>query len=300
MKRCKYFIICVLSILLYTTFAFAGQWVQLGENWQYIDDNGLPVVSSWKLLKVGEAYTVYYFDENGNMCTGLKKIDNEIYAFNDNGTPISNTKIMIDDEEYETKAKGLVEGISLNYDIDAYNARMKEEKKAIEESKAAAEAERKRIEESIANRSPEELAMIAASEAAEQARLEAIAAAEEAARQERINNTITSSGTKPSSVSIENEGGVKLTVTFLVPILKGGNADVINQVLEDKMKKEIISLYEDKAEHISKKTTVKVKYVQVLHDLDNHLLRINFSNSEGWKMFTLYLDTATLNMWSDY
>ena len=300
MKKVISTIVCTLFIMLYASMVFAGQWVALGDNWQYIDDNGLPVVSSWKLLKVGGVYTIYYFDENGIMSTGLKKIGDEIYAFNDNGTPRSNSKIIIDDEEYETKAKGLVEGISLNYDINAYNARMKEEKKAIEESKVAVEVERKRIEESIANRSPEELAMIAASEAAEQARLESIAAEELVAKQARIDNTITSTGTKPSSVTIENESGVKLTVTFLVPILKGGNAELINTVIEDKMKKEIISLYEERAERISKKTTVKVKYIQVLHDLDNHLLRLNFSNSDGWKMFTLYMDTLTLNMWSDF
>ena len=297
-KKICVFLSAFIMIFLATS-VFAGQWVQMGTKWQYIDDDGTFVVSSWKLIKVGEVYTVYYFDESGNMSTGLKRIGDEIYAFRENGSPISNSKIIIDDEEYETKARGRVEGISLNYDIDAYNARLAEEKKEREESIAAVEAEKKRIEESIANRTPEELALIAASEAAEAARLQAIAAAEEAARQERIANTIKMTKALPDAVTIKGEENGKVTVSLLVPVLEGGNAAVINQVLADKIKKQVYLIYEEKYGSTRSKLTFKVKNVYVTHDLDRHLLTFRFVDTNYYGMFTLYMDTITLEMWSD-
>lgn len=300
MKKRLGIIISICFILIHTTIVFAGEWIKTGDNWQYKDDNGTLVVSSWKTIKVGLVYSMYYFDENGYMCTGLKKIDNDIYAFNENGTPKSNSSIVIDDEEYETKTKGLVEGIPLNIDIESYNARILAERKAKEESKAQAEAEAKRIQESIANRTPEELALIAASEAAEIAKEESIAAAEEAARIERYNNTIRISRKIQSSVTVKGEDGGKVTVSLLIPVLEGGNAEAINQVLADKIKKEVYLIYEEKAGNTRSKLSYKSKDVILTHDLDKNLLTLRYVNADRWNMFTLYMDTVSLNMWSDY
>lgn len=299
MKRVVGIFVSVVFSLLLSMVIFASGWVKLGSNWRYQEEDGTFVVSSWKLIKTGNDYKTYYFDANGNMCTGLQSIDGAIYAFNDDGSTITNSKVDIDGEEYITRNKGLVEGIPNNYDVVSYNERVQAEKKAIEESIAIVEAEKKKIQESIANRTPAELARIAMEESIAAAEEAARIAAEEAARLERINNTITSNKNVPSSVSIEGEDGGKVTITFLVPILEGGNADVINTVLPDKIRKEVRSIYEDRYGSTTSKLTFKAKYVKVVHDLDKNLLRISFADTNRWNMFTVYMDTLTLETWSD-
>lgn len=299
MKRVVGIFVSVVFSLLLSMVVLASGWVKLGSNWRYQEEDGTFVVSSWKLIKTGNDYKTYYFDANGNMCTGLQSIDGAIYAFNDDGSTITNSKVDIDGEEYITRNKGLVEGIPNNYDVVSYNERVQAEKKAIEESIAIVEAEKKKIQESIANRTPAELARIAMEESIAAAEEAARIAAEEAARLERINNTITSNKNVPSSVSIEGEDGGKVTITFLVPILEGGNADVINTVLPDKIRKEVRSIYEDRYGSTTSKLTFKAKYVKVVHDLDKNLLRISFADTNRWNMFTVYMDTLTLETWSD-
>lgn len=308
-------IILVLSfVIAFTSVSFAGEWVSDNSNWKYKEDNGTFATSTWKFLKNGNDYNNYYFDENGYMVTGIRRIDGEVYAFNDDGTAKSKSTVTIDGEEYETQNKGLVYAISGSFDVDAYNAKLADEKKKKEESIAASNAEKKRIEESIqqsiANRTPEEKAMIAASEsasiAAELAKEASIVAAEMAAEQKRIsdlNNTIRISNTLPAAVIVEGEGEGKskgkVTINLLIPTLVGGNSGAINAVLPDKIKSTVYRLYEEKYGETQTKLSVKVKRVDIEHKLDEHILVFYYYNENDYIMFRLYMDTNTLEMWSD-
>ena len=289
----------VLLLLLGTTIAFAGEWVEDGQNWKYLDDTGNIVTSSWKFLKNGEGYGTYYFDEIGNMVTGIKRIEGEVYAFNDDGTTRTNSTIDIDGEKYETKNKGLIEGLPNYFDIDAYNARIKAEKDRVKESIAKKKEEEQRIAESIANRSKEELAAIAASEAAVEAKEKAREAAEEAKRIETLNNTIRLSKTLPDAVTVKGEGNGKVTVTLLIPTLVGGNSEQINAVLKDKIKNAVYLMYEERFGQTTTKLTFKVKDIKVDHDLEGHMLTMRCYDENAFRMFTIYMDTNTLDLWVD-
>lgn len=289
----------VVLLLLGATIAFAGEWVEDGQNWKYLDDTGNIVTSSWKFLKNGEGYGTYYFDEIGNMVTGIKRIEGEVYAFNDDGTTRTNSTIVIDGETYETKNKGLIEGIPDYFDIDAYNAKIKAEKDRVKESVAKKKEEQQRIAESIANRSPEELAAIAASEAAVEAESKAKEAEAEAKRIERLNNTIRVSKTLPDAVIVKGEGSGKITVSLLIPTLVGGNSEQINAVIKDKIKNAVYIMYEEKYGQSTAKLSFKVKDITVDHNLEGHMLTMRCYDANGFRMFTIYMDTNTLDLWVD-
>ncbi len=88
-------------------------------------------------------------------------------------------------------------------------------------------------------------------------------------------------------------------VTLLIPTLIGGNSDAINAVLKDKIKNDVYSIYEEKYGDTSSKVQLKVKDVFLDHSLEQHLLRFHYWDTNGYQMFTLYMDTNTLQMWSD-
>lgn len=262
MKKRFLTIISVLLIMMLANVVFAGEWVQGGDKWKYKDDDGSFLTSTWKVLQVGASgYETYYFDENGYMVTGLKRIDGEVYAFNDDGTMKSKSKVTIDGESHE--------------------------------------AEGKRIEGPTVNRTPEEEASIAAEEAVKEARIAAAEAAVEVARIEKLNNTMRISKTFPDAVTIKGDAGGKITVNLLIPTLVGGNSDVINLVLADKIKKEVYSIYEEKYGDISSNISFKVKDVFLDHDIANHTLKFHYWDKYGYQMFILLMDTNTLEVWSN-
>lgn len=317
----KIFIASLVVTMFCTTFVFAGEWVQDGTNWKYKEDDGTFAVSKWKFLKIKDDYKNFYFDENGYMCTGIKRIGEEVYAFNDDGTTMSKSSVYIDGEEYTTGNRGLVEGISNAFDVDEYNARMEairaSKAKELEDAKAKAEEEKRRIAESIANMSEEEKAYIAASQAkvkeesiakeesikAEMAKkvLESIAKEEaaEAERIARLNNTMRISKTLPDAVVVEGENNGKVTISVLIPTLIGGNSDQINAILASKIKNAVYILYESKYGMTTSKLTFKTKKVNLYHNLDEHTLTFTYLGDNDYPMFRLYMDTVTLEMWSD-
>lgn len=300
MKRiCIKIITCIIAIFICTSTVLAGEWVQDGENWKYLDDTGNIVTSSWKFLSVNGNYGTYYFDEVGNMATGLKRIEGEVYAFNDDGTTKTNSSITIDGDTFQTKNKGLVEGIPDYFDVEEYNSKIKAEKQRVLESIAKKKEEQQRIAESIANRSPEELAAIAASEAAVEAERKAKEDELEAKRIAVLNNTIRLSKTLPDSVTVKGEGDGKITITLLIPTLVGGNSEQINAVLKDKIKNAVYTMYEEKYGESTAKLSFKVKDLKVEHDLDSHTLTFRFLDANGFRMFTLYMDTNSLEMWGE-
>ena len=297
--------VCLIIMLLFVTMTtmvltvFAGEWLKEGNNWKYVDDQGNFVTSSWKFISSESGYATYYFDELGNMATGLKRIDGDVYAFNDDGSTITNSTVVVDGETYKTRNKGLIEDIPADFDVEAYNASVLAEKQRIAESIAAKEAEEKRIAESIANRTPEELAAIAASEAAAEAEKKAKEESMEAERIDRLNKTIMISKTTAEIVNIKGEGKGKITVTLLIPTLIGGNAEQINAVLGEKMKNAVYLMYEEKYGNTTEKLSFKTKKVDLNHSLESNSLTFRFFDENGYRMFTLHMNTNTLEMWGD-
>ena len=300
MKKVCSIIVSLLVIMTTGSLTvFAGEWVKDLNNWKYVDDQGNFVTSSWKFISSESGYATYYFDELGNMATGLKRIDGDVYAFNDDGSTITNSTVVVDGETYKTRNKGLIEDIPADFDVEAYNASVLAEKQRIAESIAAKEAEEKRIAESIANRSPEELAAIAASEAAVEAEKKAKEESMEAERIDRLNKTIMISKTTPEIVNIKGEEKGKITVTLLIPTLVGGNAEQINAVLGEKMKNAVYLMYEEKYGHTTEKLSFKTKKVDLNHSLESNSLTFRFFDEDGYRMFTLHMNTNTLEMWGD-
>ena len=322
MKRIsKIFLASLVIGMLCTTFAFAGEWVQDGNNWKYKEDDGTFAVSKWKFIKMKDDYKNFYFDENGYMCTGIKRIGEDIYAFNDDGSTMSKSSVFIDGMEYTTGNRGIVEGISSAFDADEYNARMEairaSQKKEADDARAKALEEKRRIAESIANMSEEEKASIAAIEAKKKeesiakeesikaenlAKIAEIVAKEQAAEAERIaklNNTIRISKTLPNAVVVKGENDGKVTISVLIPTLIGGNSDQINAVLADKIKGQVYTIYESKYGMTTSKLSFKTKKVELYHNIDEHTLRFMYLGENDYRMFTLYMDTVSLEMWSD-
>lgn len=299
MKKIIKNLLCVVLIFIISSNAFAGAWIQFGNFWKYQKDDGTFLTSTWELIKTDNDYKTYYFDENGNMATGLKKINGEIYAFNDDGSTVTNSKVVIDGEEYPTKNKGLVEGLPTDFDVVSYNERKALDHVNADGSLASDTVLENWLKESAANLTPEEKAKVEAEEMQKKLLDESKAAAAEAERVARANNTISLDKLIPSAVTVEGEDGGKVVVTLLIPILKGGNAEAINAVLEEKIKHEVYLMYEEKYSTTTSKLNYRVKGVQVLHDLDKNMLTFRFANKEGWNMFTLYMNTVTLEMWGD-
>lgn len=106
MKKLK-FILSVVVFLLFTTSVFAGEWVQDGSNWKYLDTNGEFITSKHKLVD-GKWYL---FDENGNMVTGFYEFEDKFYYYNTDGTPM-NGPINYNGVKYNISTKGEVKGVT--------------------------------------------------------------------------------------------------------------------------------------------------------------------------------------------
>lgn len=154
----KTIIVSIIMVASIATMSFAlgavadGTWLADGANWKFINQaTGQPIVNDWGLIKYGDDYNYYYFDENGYMCRGLKWIDGSLYLFQVDGKVASQgTIINLANRERKIKNKGLVDDIyaDTKFDIDAWNAEYiaantyTAEEKAQYEAQAAAEAEK--------------------------------------------------------------------------------------------------------------------------------------------------------------
>ena len=104
----KVFIISIAMCLMMCTLSFADAWVKDGQFKKYQVGDKF-ATSTWQLIKEGDNYNNYYFDEEGHMVTGVWKIGNEYYSFKNNGAANSKSKVTIDGEQFETANKGLIE-----------------------------------------------------------------------------------------------------------------------------------------------------------------------------------------------
>lgn len=118
-KILKLFIILFVILIVYTSTAFAGEWIQDGLEWKYKEGEEY-LTNTWKLINSNNEYNNYYFNDKSHMVTGLYKIDNEIHAFTKDGVCLSNKNIRIDNIVYSTGNNGVVEDVDsrlldLNY-----------------------------------------------------------------------------------------------------------------------------------------------------------------------------------------
>ena len=105
----KKLLLTTLLVFLTTSTIFAGEWVQNGDAWMYKDDSGEFVTDTQR--KIYDK--LYFFDENGILLTGLQKIKNRYYYFNDDGTPKTET-FVFNGSTYKVNPRGMIIDISEN------------------------------------------------------------------------------------------------------------------------------------------------------------------------------------------
>lgn len=170
----KTLIVSIIMVASIATMSFAlgavadGTWLAEGTKWKFIEQTtGQPIVKDWGLIKYGDDYNYYYFDENGYMCVGLKWIDGSLYLFQVDGrVAAQGTIINLANREHKIKNKGMVDDVyaDTKFDIDAWNAEYiaantvtAEEKVALEQAAAeaaAAQAAQAELAASLEKRGP--------------------------------------------------------------------------------------------------------------------------------------------------
>lgn len=102
----KKIILSTLVVFMTTSTIFAGNWIQNGTDWQYMDNNEY-VIGQQK--KIDGNY--YYFDYEGFLLTGYQEIDNKFYVFNNDGTP-KTEPIVFAGKTYNVTNKGEIKNIT--------------------------------------------------------------------------------------------------------------------------------------------------------------------------------------------
>ena len=162
-------------------------WVQEGEFWKY-EENGAFKTNEFAMIN----NIVYYFDANSHMVTGLQKIGNSYYAFNDDGSAYKkNNSFTFLGNEYEIGAKGKVLELEENITEEDYKTYLVEKaaedaKKAIDDANNRAFAEHQRILNESMDAIRKEQESLRAIEQAALAEQQAIAASIQAAAEEPI------------------------------------------------------------------------------------------------------------------
>lgn len=122
MKKIRNVVLLMIAIVMTSYAAFAGNWVQEGINWKYLDTNGAYIVNDWKFIQTGMTANYYFFDELGNMVRGIRKINGSYYSFNYDGDANSHNQVVINGTVHKTGKKGLISDIYSDFDVDAWNA----------------------------------------------------------------------------------------------------------------------------------------------------------------------------------
>ena len=277
---------------------FKGEWATENGKYKYIV-NGVPIVSNWRLISSEDAMSLnwYYFDENGYMLTGLQCLpDKNFYYFGNSGAAVSHKVMKIYEfENCETKEKGQVLSLPNGFNKEEYESLAKEsqESKAIEQSleqvQASIEASHNAAFEAQFNPTlaPEEQARLDESKKLE-------AEAEKAQKAKAEAEKLTFIGTKKDKVVVEGEGKGKITVSYVVPILKGANADVYNDIITRKLKELFYIEIESRYGMTTDKLTKNISHVSVAFKYSEHIVIMSFS---GDMYFTVYLDTNSNDMW---
>lgn len=294
----KIIVISVINVLMFANIMFAGSWVKENTAWKYLDDNGEFAISNWKFLNVDGNYANYYFDENGYMAVGLRKIDGHVYSFNQDGTANSNNSVFINGQKYFTKNKGIVVDLPIDFNIDplvtfaitnsdnrnAFDAMVGS---VIEEQKIKEEAKKA---ESISAREREQLAF------------EAKIKIEAENKSIMENYTLKMINSYNDSVTGIQDNGMKFYVDYPVPVLEGIGADAVNAVMKDKLQSTMyrffFDYFNDRNNVINVERYVASK-VMVEHRIDKNMLVLSFVGKLDGQdnMFLAYMDLNTLEMW---
>lgn len=268
---------------------FKGSWQTVGTNYKYLVD-GVPLVSTWRLIYLNDKLSWFYFDENGFVVTGLKRLpDNNFYYFDKYGAAQGNSDVKLYDYGMvHTEKKGQITTLPNGFDINAY---MQESSSAAIEEASIAESRKLQAEQNAIIASEEAIKNEAA-EKERKAQEEAQKAVDKAAKEAAKISLLT---TEDAVFAIEGDDEKKILIQYKVPVLKGGNASVLNGVINTKLKDLIYVEMESRitgygGKNIQLGVTVK-------HDMDNNLVRLKYA---GDKAFTILLNTVTLDMWVEY
>ena len=273
----------------YSQDNFKGEWQTVGANYKYIID-GVPLVSTWRLIYSNDKLSWFYFDENGFMVTGLRRLpDNNFYFFGADGAAVGNSKVSL--HEYgsvETLKKGQITSLPNGFDINQYE----QESKVAKEEASKAEESRKLQAAQQTTISPEESQRLAQEEKNKIAAAEAQKAMEKAAKEaSKVSLLSTENGVFTALGDEDNT----VVVQYQIPVLKGGNSAALNAAINSKLEALVHTEVETRLSGYTKKN-VKLT-VTVKHDMDANLVRLRFS---GDKAFTILLNPNTLDMWAEY
>lgn len=280
----------------YDQESFAGEWLQEGDNWKFMV-NGQPVKKAFRLINSGKDTNCYYFDDNGYMVKGdIYKIDGNYHVFNNSGIAMSYTKYKIYDDECETEAKGQVTYVPSGFTLDEYHADMKKEEEAKKESESKAQ-----VEASIAKENEDKLkeANKAAMESkAKEDAAKAIVKEEEQkkAAAELEAKKLTLAGKTYDKITVDNDAGGQIKLTYPVPRFAGATADAVNNAVNGKLKNIITVTLEDSLSESKSKVSKKLNDVSMNQDINNHLVTLYFTGDFSLRV---YIDTNSLEVWCD-
>ena len=115
MKKIFYFLVLVVTCMLYVNTIFAGQWKKDSGGWWYQNDNGSYPKSCWQWIDGNNDnyYECYYFDYYGYCVLGPKTIDG--YQIDNNGAWVVNGVV----QKKSVGPTSSLSGISSNNSYDS-------------------------------------------------------------------------------------------------------------------------------------------------------------------------------------
>lgn len=250
---------------------FTGEWVHEDDDWRY-KQNGEFVKNKFMLIQNGTStFSVYYFDNFGNMARGLQFINRRYHFFNQDGTAKSYSSVTIGDSKTNpTQGLGRLKDdvMMSDQEIREYNLELRQAElnrlARIEASKTTAN-----INETKAFVPP------------------------------TVDLTTYSIASKNlNSLVFKNDEGGKLTLTFYVPVIQGPNAELVNTAIASNYSRLVKQHFEDFLDdETTKKKTMKLNELSLYHDQNENSIRITLY---GDSSFTIYINANTGEIYPAY
>lgn len=277
---------------------FKGSWQTVGNNYKYIID-GVPLVSAWRLIYSNDKLSWFYFDGNGFMVTGLRRLpDNNFYYFDVDGAAKGNSTVSV--YKYgtiNTLKKGQVVDLPNGFDINEYLKESQEAKIEEEQQKKIQESQQEEYKKLQAER--ESKSLKDAEIQNQERKIQADIAAAEYAAQKAVQDAsrVSLLSTEEGIFTLDADES-KIIVSYKKPILKGANAAQLNGIIETKLQKIIEDEVESRLDlgGVVAKKNIKISSVSVQQDFATNILTLYFS---GDFSFAVNLNTITFEMWAE-
>lgn len=250
---------------------FTGEWIHEDDDWRY-KQNGEFVKNKFMLIQNGTStFSVYYFDNFGNMARGLQFINRRYHFFNQDGTAKSYSSVTIGDSKTNpTQGLGRLKDdvMMSDQEIREYNLELRQAElfrlERLEEAKNAA-----KVNETKPFAPP------------------------------TVDLTTYSIASKNlNSLVFKNDEGGKLTLTFYVPVIQGPNAELVNTAIASNYSRLVKQHFEDFLDdETTKKKTMKLNELSLYHDQNENSIQITLY---GDSSFTIYINANTGEIYPAY